>query len=516
MFPKKHSFAYSYLQVAVPVGFEGLCGSFISVGDVKRKGWLHVQGSDYLDRNSSKTTLEDKLSEYLQTQGVNRTDWHHAYLVTAPRILGYSFNPVSFWYLYTADNRLSMMVLEVNNTFDERRMYLLRANIVEEVRTDVIQVEPTQKFKNTWAKDFHVSPFNSRKGFYSLTASDAFVNSTSPPDFDNTIVMSSSKEHAKIIARVFSDGEPIDPTTAGFWSVIRFLMRWGWVGFFTFPRILKEAFKLFFTRKLHVWLRPEVLPTSLGRMATSLEVSLEPFFVAYLHYLVDNSDADLELVYTSPTSGNKPLRFSSIEGQSGDRDMRTLEIRILSPAFFGRYVHYSHTSEAFDREGMFTDEKNRTILVSNPEFLTLLLKCERDISFMKTYLTPLDRLRWNVHRQTRCPPGSPTYPSVQQDKHVVKAKDVRMRPFSPMDRVVQRSGLAWLYRRQCMRLFLAQRLVLGFTPLIDLLDLSIRVFLIHLAITSAFESTQRGLIPSLPKLLLPSLVHVFALFKGSD
>lgn len=288
MFPKKHSFAYSYLQVAVPVGFEGLCGSLISVGDVKKKGWLHVQGSDYLDRNSSETTLEGKLSEYLQTQvrrsiaiihcciltskGVNRTDWHHAYLVTAPRILGYSFNPVSFWYLYTKDNHLNVMVLEVNNTFDERRMYLLRSTPAEEVEIEETQAETTQKFKNTWAKDFHVSPFNSRKGFYSLSASDAFVNPGSPPKFDNTIVMKSSKEHAKIIARVFCDGEPIKPTIAGFWNVLRFMMRWGLVGFFTFPRILKEASNLFFKRKLHVWLRPEVLPTSLGRMATSLEV----------------------------------------------------------------------------------------------------------------------------------------------------------------------------------------------------------------------------------------------------
>ncbi|KAE9993937.1 hypothetical protein EG327_002271 [Venturia inaequalis] len=392
MFPKKHSFAYSYLQVAVPIGFEGLCGSLISVGDVKKRGWLHVQGSDYLDRNSSKTTLEGKLSEYLQNQGVDRTDWHHAYLITAPRILGYSFNPVSFWYLYTKENCLSMMILEVNNTFDERRMYLLRSRSDEEVGSDEIHSEPTRKFKNTWAKDFHVSPFNSRKGFYSLTASDAFGDPNSPPNFDNTIVMRSSKEHAKIIARVFSDGEPVDPTTAGFWNVTWFLMKWGWVGFFTSPRILKEAFKLFFNKKLHVWLRPEVLPTSLGRMATPLEVSLEPYFMAYLHYLIDNTDADLELLYSSPTSGSTPVRFSSIEGHRTDRDMRSLEIRILSPAFFSRFVHYAHTSEAFDREGMFTDEKNRTILVSNPELLTLLLKSERDISFMKTCLTPLDRL----------------------------------------------------------------------------------------------------------------------------
>lgn len=68
IFPKTHSFAYSYLLVSVPVGFEGRCGSLISVGNVKNKGWLHVQGSDYLDRSSSETTLEAKLNEYLQSQ----------------------------------------------------------------------------------------------------------------------------------------------------------------------------------------------------------------------------------------------------------------------------------------------------------------------------------------------------------------------------------------------------------------------------------------------------------------
>lgn len=237
--------------------------------------------------------------------------------------------------------------------------------------------------------------------------------------------------------------------------------------------------------------------------------------MAYLHYLIDNSDAELDLAYISPTSGNKPMRFSSIEDHGTHRNMRTLEIRVLSPAFFSRFVHYAHTSEAFDREGLFTDEKNRTILVSNPELLTLLLKSERDISFMKTYLTPLDRLRWDIHRKTRCPPGSPTYPSIRQDSTVAKVKDVRMKTFSPMDRVVQRSGRAWLYRRQCMRLFLAQRLALGFTPLLDFLDLSIRVLLIHLAMSSAFQSTHFSLVPSLSKLFLSSLIHVFAYLKGT-
>lgn len=67
-FPEKHSFSYSYLQVSIPVEFEGRCGNLISVGEVKRKSWLHVQASDYLDRSSKESTLKGKLTEYLLSQ----------------------------------------------------------------------------------------------------------------------------------------------------------------------------------------------------------------------------------------------------------------------------------------------------------------------------------------------------------------------------------------------------------------------------------------------------------------
>jgi hypothetical protein len=208
-------------------------------------------------------------------KGIGRSEWHHAYLITAPRFLGYSFNPVSFWYIYTEDNHLSMMILEVNNTFDERRMYLLKATVSDAEAVDSNDDpsgELNRKFKKTWEKDFHVSPFNSRKGNYSLTATNPFVRSGFRPKFDNSIILKSSKNHVKLVARVFSDGEPVDASTASSWIIARFLLRWFWVGFLTFPRILKEAFVLFFSRKLHVWLRPEVLPTSLGRTATVIEV----------------------------------------------------------------------------------------------------------------------------------------------------------------------------------------------------------------------------------------------------
>ena len=187
------------------------------------------------------------------------------------------------------------MILEVNNTFDERRMYFLKGTEPEsgvcgdengkstpkEVDQDGSQGQdpPVEKglnrFANSWPKDFHVSPFNSRKGAYSLSASDPFFPNLSSMAgtalINNTITLSSSKKHPKLVARVFSSSDSIDPYKLGGWRTFKFIVAWWWVGFVTFPRIVREAGKLFFRRKLHVWFRPEVLNDSIGRNETEDE-----------------------------------------------------------------------------------------------------------------------------------------------------------------------------------------------------------------------------------------------------
>lgn len=218
-------------------------------------------------------------------QGESIDPYPNAYLVTAPRFLGYSFNPVSFWYLYSKEMQLKAMILEVNNTFDERRMYLLKGNneTLEASSTvvEALQVEEkisrspvsngTGKFTDAWMKDFHVSPFNSRKGSYALSAYDPFSPQSQTRPINNTITLSSSKGHPKLVARVFSTEPVIDPASMSIRSKIRFLASWWWVGFVTSPRIVREAGKLFFRRKLHVWYRPEVLKDSIGRKETESE-----------------------------------------------------------------------------------------------------------------------------------------------------------------------------------------------------------------------------------------------------
>lgn len=223
-------------------------------------------------------------------------DYPYTYLVTAPRFLGYSFNPVSFWYLYNKEKELKAIILEVNNTFDERRMYFLKDTEKREMKPIIkgsngyvengshdvsrksASIEPSRekssstKFTTKFLKDFHVSPFNSRKGSYTLSSQDPFFPCLNGKGaINNTVTLSSSKDHVKLIARVFSTRSSIDPSSLDRWQRLKLVASWWWVGFVTYPRIVREAGKLFFRRKLHVWYRPEVLKDSIGRHETEDE-----------------------------------------------------------------------------------------------------------------------------------------------------------------------------------------------------------------------------------------------------
>jgi len=288
MFPTTNTFSYSYLQVSVPVAFRGIYGRMFSVGPTQAWSLFSINPLDHLERHCELTSLDGRLNSFLKAQvrfplshicktsniehrtsikGVTRAEWSHGYLVTAPKFLGYSFNPVSFWYVYDQADQLTMMVLEVNNTFDERRMYLLKSGMNASEHDN-----PSAKFRDTWRKDFHVSPFNSRKGAYSLSALNPFrLGQFNAPGINNTIVLSSSKQHSKLVARLYSDDTPLSIDSFTFRNLLVFVLQWSWLGFFTLPRILKEAFLLFFRKRLHIWLRPEVAVTSVSRTATDLE-----------------------------------------------------------------------------------------------------------------------------------------------------------------------------------------------------------------------------------------------------
>jgi DUF1365 family protein len=93
------------------------------------------------------------LDEQLAREGVQGADGE-IWLQTHPRVLGYAFKPVSFWYCHRRDGSLAAIAAEVNNTFGERHCYLLAGP------------ELAWGHEQRAQKVFHVSPFCHTDGDY--------------------------------------------------------------------------------------------------------------------------------------------------------------------------------------------------------------------------------------------------------------------------------------------------------------------------------------------------------------
>lgn len=425
-----------------------------------------------------------------QIKGVDSALYPHAYLVTAARFLGYHFNPVSFWYLYAADMSLAAMILEVNNTFDERRMYFLTPNtpsreneikdasraegglLRENQPSANTTPEPTPTFKQAWPKDFHVSPFNSRKGSYSLKANDPLKTLVDgSPSIDCTINLNSSKGHGKLVARLFTMGRPQDPATMTMLQKVSFLCTWWWVGFVTFPRIVKEAGALFFKKKLHVWYRPEPLKESMGRNADPTETQLEMVFRRYLRYMVEQSHAPLIVKYvpSGVSESFKELMLShSAKSDAGTAEAEEVEFKVLTPVFYSRFVGYAHDLEAFFSEL----RESGTIWISRPDLLPKLLFKKPSVPLNTSsyvdfaYFKAIQTLRRRPERIER--PLTSSAPTRALSTTTADIRDFRL---SAMDAFVLEqatTGMKKTYRRSVLKLFLADRIALGSVSLLEL------------------------------------------------
>lgn len=74
-----------------------------------------------------------------------------------PRVLGYVFNPVSFWFCHDKQGQLIAVLAEVNNTFGGTHTYLLH-------NPDGSPLQDGQELRAD--KAFHVSPFCEVEGGY--------------------------------------------------------------------------------------------------------------------------------------------------------------------------------------------------------------------------------------------------------------------------------------------------------------------------------------------------------------
>jgi DUF1365 family protein len=146
--PRRNGFVYPTYFLLLPM--RSLRAEPCPVLARNRFGLISFSDCDHGDgRSDSLAWIEDLLAREGIVDAGGEV-WLHCY----PRVLGFAFKPVSFWFCHRVDETLAAIVVEVNNTFGERHCYLLAGSHLafgRELRA---------------AKAFHVSPFCDVAGDY--------------------------------------------------------------------------------------------------------------------------------------------------------------------------------------------------------------------------------------------------------------------------------------------------------------------------------------------------------------
>lgn len=125
---------------------------------VERAAVFSLRARDHGARDGS--PLLPWLRQLLATHGVGQWADGEVVLHTMPRLFGYVFNPVSFWYCHDQRGALRVVLAEVNNTFGESHRYLVH-------HPDGRPIVPGDTLHAR--KVFHVSPFFPVRGEYRFT-----------------------------------------------------------------------------------------------------------------------------------------------------------------------------------------------------------------------------------------------------------------------------------------------------------------------------------------------------------
>jgi DUF1365 family protein len=119
---------------------------------------VEFHDNDYLPAPA--TDLATAMRAHLAASGID-VRGGRVTLVTNPRVLGYQFNPASFYLCRGASDSLDCVLVEVHNTHGERHLYTLRP------------ARPAERlFSARMSKEFYVSPFIGPAGDYRVTVRD--------------------------------------------------------------------------------------------------------------------------------------------------------------------------------------------------------------------------------------------------------------------------------------------------------------------------------------------------------
>ena len=153
--PARNAFGYGVFTVSIPMRARKANPNLLKDYGLGDNCWGLCAFFDK-DHGLGEANSLAWIEKILADNHVSKVDGE-IWLQTFPRVLGYVFNPVSFWICTRADGKVQAVLAEVNNTFGERHCYLLHKDSGEVLRSGETL---------TSKKVFHVSPFCEVRGEY--------------------------------------------------------------------------------------------------------------------------------------------------------------------------------------------------------------------------------------------------------------------------------------------------------------------------------------------------------------
>lgn len=147
--PKEHHFRYRIFMFAFDLDEIDEVARRVPLFSRNRPNLYTFRDRDHLTLpGKDNTSTRENLVEFLAQNGIRFPSDGRITLVTLPRVLGYIFNPVSFYFCHDSAGAPLCAVAQVGNTFGEMKPYLLREPVGENA------------FRLVTPKHFYVSPFS--------------------------------------------------------------------------------------------------------------------------------------------------------------------------------------------------------------------------------------------------------------------------------------------------------------------------------------------------------------------
>jgi len=160
--PKKHILNYRVFTLLIDIDELKSIDKRLRFFSFNRFNLVSFYERDYGDpKELNQTPIRERTLNLLQTNNIDTQKITTIKMLTYPRILGFSFNPLTVFYCTDNNNVPIAIIYEVRNTFGERHNYIYK--IPKD--TDLTESHAAEKC-------FHVSPFFKTDGTYTFKLSD--------------------------------------------------------------------------------------------------------------------------------------------------------------------------------------------------------------------------------------------------------------------------------------------------------------------------------------------------------